>query len=531
MHHTTPVASLALAVVSLATGVLAPPAVRAADSDDAAACAALADRAPADVHIRRAQLTPAGTAWVADAENPGREPAATRRAFCRVQGTIEQDIAFELWLPLPADWNGKFLGAGVGGAAGAFNYTDLPRGIDRGYVAATTDTGHKAADAQWMLGDPIRLQNYTLRANHLLAERGKALANAYYGRGAQHSYFIGCSGGGRQGLKELQRFPDDYDGIISGANGPKTPEMTVRRMWELLQRDAHPNLMSPADWALVADRGAQACDARDGVKDGVAEDPRQCRFDIATLACPAGTPRTSGQCLDAEQIAFAKSFYEPLRDASGRALDDGILPGVLIDSGRSQLAPATFGQAIRRLPSWDGKDFDAARDLAAIDRVMPELRADDPDVRAFRQRGGKLLMYSGWMDPSVAAEMVVAYRDALVAAAGGERKADEFMRLYMLPGVQHCRGGPGADQIGGSGQDGPAVDARHDLLTALEQWVEQGRAPGALVASKLDGTKVTRTHLICPYPQQAVYRGRGDTDDAASYRCAVSPAARGRASR
>jgi feruloyl esterase len=533
LHPTRAAERSASAAGSGAGSAMAPSSSRpqSALEDEVAACAALADQPAADVHVRRAQFTSSGMAWAADAENPGRNPAATRHAFCRVQGVIEQEIAFELWLPLRSEWNGKFLGAGVGGAAGAFNYSDLPRGVDRGYASATTDTGHKAADAQWMLGDPARLKNYELRANHLLAERGKAIAAAYYGRGARHSYFIGCSGGGRQGLKEMQRFPDDYDGIISGANGPQTPEMTVRRMWELLQRDAHPGLMSPADWTLVADRGAQACDAQDGVTDGIAEDPRQCHFDIATLACPAGTQRIAGQCLSAEQVSFAQSFYAPLRDASGRALDEGILPGVLIDSGRSQLAIGTFGQAIRRLPDWDGKDFDAARDLAAIDRMMPELRADAPDVRDFRQRGGKLLMYTGWMDGAVAAKMVIAYRDALAATAGGERRADEFMRLYLLPGVQHCRGGPGADQIGGSGQDGTARDAQHDLLSALEEWVEKGRAPGSLVASKLDGTKTTRTHRVCPYPQQAVYDGRGNGDDARSYRCALSPAVRGRASR
>jgi feruloyl esterase len=432
-----------------------------------------------------------------------------------VQGVIETEIAFELWLPLPADWNGKFLGAGVGGAAGTFNFVDLPRGVDRGYAAATTDTGHKAADTTWMLGDPARLRNYELRANHLLALDAKAIAKAYYGHGPRLSYFIGCSGGGRQGLKELQRFPEDYDGIISGANGPKTPEMTVRRMWELIRRDTHPGLMSPADWKLIADSGASACDASDGVRDGVAEDPRQCRFDIASLTCRPGQTA----CLTPEQVAFAQGFYAPLRDASGRAIDSGILPGVLIDSGRSALAIGTFGQAIRHLREWDGKDFDAAADLAAIDRVMPELRADATDVSAFTKRGGKLLMYTGWMDPAVSANMVIAYRDALAAAAGCERQADEFMRLYMLPGVEHFRGGPGADNIGGSGPPGPATDARHDLLTALENWVERGRAPGELVASKLEGDRAARTHLICPYPQQAQYRGRGNQADAANYRC------------
>jgi feruloyl esterase len=478
-------------------------------------CAALARIAVPDVIITSAAATPAGDAWSSRLRMP-RVPLPVNRPFCRIEGTIEDSIRFELWLPAPADWNGKFLGAGVGGAAGTFNFSDLPRGVNRGYAAATTDTGHSISDPAWMLNNPRALENYAIRANHLLPVKAKAIVAAFYAKPAARSYFVGCSGGGRQGLKELQRHPDDYDGIISGANGPRTPEMTVRRMWEIIQRDAHPGLMQPADWQLIAAAGASSCDARDGVQDGVAEDPRQCRFDIASLQCHAG--KTTA-CLSAEQVAFARSFYAPLRDRAGQPIDAGILPGVLIDSGRSQLALGTFGQAIRGLQQWDGKDFDARRDLAAIDRVMPELRANDPDVSAFRRRGGKLLLYTGWMDGAVAARMVIDYYEALVAHAGGAKPAAQFARLYMLPGVQHCAGGPGADNIGGSGGDAPVVDGSHDLLRALEDWVEHGVVPQAMVASRVEQGVVKRRHLICPYPQQARYPGTGDTGDPASYRC------------
>ncbi|MGZ3343102.1 MAG: tannase/feruloyl esterase family alpha/beta hydrolase [Caulobacteraceae bacterium] len=488
-----------------------------AQTADDASCQALARLALPDVHVASAAIVPAQDGW---SPEPGGRPIAVKAPFCRVQGVVETEIGFELWLPARAAWNGKFLGTGVGGDAGAFNFRDLPRGVARGYASGTTDSGHKQADRTWMLGDPMRLKNYELRAHHLLAVKSKDLILAYYGASARHAYFIGCSGGGRQGLKEIQRFPADYDGVVAGAGGPKTPEMTVRRMWELLLRDGRPGLMSPADWKLIADAGVKDCDGLDGVVDGVAENPRRCRFDLASLRCKPGA--TAG-CLNEDQIAFARQFYAPLKDGAGRALDTGLLPGVLVDSGRSRLAPATFAQAIRHVADWDGKDFDASRDLAAIDRVMPELRADDADLSAYKARGGKAIFYEGWMDPAVSANMIVDYQKAVEARMGGEEAAAQFERLFMVPGMLHCGGGAGPDQFGGSGGDAPIPDPQHDLLSALEDWVEHGRAPGRIVASKLEGGRVVRTRPLCAWPAEARYTGKGSTDDAASFVCDRRP--------
>jgi feruloyl esterase len=494
-----------------AAGVLA---LAAAAPAHAADCGALARLALPDVRVTAATMVPAQARW---SPETGAAPVMVKAPFCRVQGVIEKEVGFELWLPEPGAWNGKFLGTGVGGDAGVFNFRDVPRGVARGYASGTTDSGHKAADRTWMLGDPERLRNYELRAHHLLALKAKDLILAYYGAPARRAYFIGCSGGGRQGLKEMPRFPADYDGVIAGAGGPKTPEMTVRRMWELILRDGRPGLMSPADWKLISDAGVKTCDGLDGVVDGVAEDPRRCRFDVASLRC---APGVSSGCLGDEQIAFARQFYAPLKDASGRALDQGLLPGVLVDSGRSRLAPATFGQAIRHVVDWDGKDFDAARDLDAIDRVMPELRADDPDLSAFTARGGKAIFYEGWMDPAVSANMIVDYQQAVQARMGGEAETRLFLRLFMVPGMLHCGGGAGPDQFGGSGGDAPIPDAQHDLLSALEDWVERGRAPERIVASKVvDGT-VVRTRPLCAWPAEARYKGTGSTDEAANFACA-----------
>ena len=499
------------AAVALLLSAAAPAAVAAANIAPGD-CEALQHFAPPGVRITAAAPVLPQPAWT---PGPGQRPIALKAALCRVQGVIEKEMEFELWLPQPGAWNGKFLGAGVGGDAGAFNLRDLPRGVARGYAAATTDTGHKASDPAWMMGDPDRLANYTHRANHLLAEASKAIVATYYARPARLSYFIGCSGGGRQALKEMQLYPTDYDGIIAGAPGPKTPEMTVRRMWELLRRDARPGLMSPADWKLVADEGVRTCDAADGVVDGVAEDPRSCKFDPAALQCGKAP---AGRCLSAEQVDFARGFYQPLKDEAGRAIDQGLLPGVLVDSGRSRLAPATFGQAVRRDANWSGAGFSVAKDLAAINTVMPELGAGKTEVSAFQKRGGKIILYQGWMDPAVAGRMTLAYYQD-VAKALGPKTTQAFMRLYMVPGMGHCAGGPGADQFGGSGDDAPVVDPQHALRSALEQWVEQGRPPAQITASKIADGKVVRTHLLCPAPAHARYNGKGSTDDAASYTC------------
>jgi feruloyl esterase len=249
----------------------------------------------------------------------------------------------------------------------------------------------------------------------------------------------------------------------------------------------------------------------------VAEDPRRCRFDVASLLCKGA--KQPGQCLTPEQVAFARRFYAPLTGPDGKAIDQGLLPGVLVDSGRSQLALGTFGRAIRHQSDWNGADFDLARDHAAIDRVMPELRADKADLSAFSARGGKAILYSGWMDPAVAARMMLHYDDRVVRAAGGKRQADAFLRLYMMPGMFHCRGGPGPDEIGGAGADGVSVDPRHDMLSALEAWVERGQAPGTMIAAKVEHGAVVRTRPVCPYPQHARYLGHGSTDDAAHFAC------------
>jgi feruloyl esterase len=407
------------------------------------------------------------------------------------------------------------LGAGVGGDAGVYNYADMARGVAAGYATVSNDSGHKAAEANWMMrGEAV--QDYTHRSQHLMNTTARALIAAYYGSAPHHAYFIGCSGGGRQALKEMQRYPEDYDGVIAGAGAPTMPVMSARHLWQALYQQRNPaSALSDADWDVVAKAAVSACDANDGVKDGVVENPASCRFRVRALQCRSGQVLN---CLSAAQVATVKLFYAPLRDAAGQQLDHGLVPGVRTRPGPpSPLLLPLFAQGAHHDLSWRAEQFDMRADLALVDRMMPEMRADDPDLRAFAERGGRAILYQGWLDPSVVAGQSIDYRQR-VHASMGTKEADRIMRLYMVPGMLHCRGGDGVDKFGGSGDSRPIGDAQHDLLTALTEWVEQARVPAAIVAARIEGDKPTRQRLLCPYPQQAHFAG-GNSEDVARYQC------------
>jgi feruloyl esterase len=451
---------------------------------------------------------------------PGAVPIATR--FCRVEGVIEAEIGFELWLPEQGDWNGRLLVGGVGGQAGQLNYRELDRGLRRGYAAASTDTGHKADDRHWLLKRPDRAANYAHRANHLLAVKVKAILAAYYGRPPRNAFFVGCSGGGRQALTEVQKYPEDYDGVIAGAPGVNTPEMSARRMWEMQQHSRWAALMKPADWKLVSDGAIKACDRLDGVTDGVIGDPRRCGFDPAGLLCASAG---STGCLSPEQLAAVRRLYAPLQDENGRRIDDGLLPGIPVSPvmlpepftpGPPYLAVSLFGDGVHADPDWDPRTFNLARDLAAIDKVM-DLHADDPAIGPFLRRGGKLILYHGWADPLVAPQTTIAYYEAVERRNGALAKRG--VRLFMAPGVDHCRGGAGPDLFGGAGGDAPRPDPDHDLLSALERWVDQRSPPERIVATKAEAGRTLRKRPLCAWPARAVYAGRGSPDEAGNFIC------------
>jgi len=463
-------------------------------------------------------ITPAPV-WTIDLQTSAQvRKIAVKNSFCRVEGVIEKEVGFELWLPAKADWNGRFLGVGSGGSAGYINYPELARGLAHGFASASTNSGHKLTDHAWMLGNPERIRNYSDRAHHLLAQTAKKILAAYYGQDSRHAYFIGCSGGGRQGLKEMQQYPGDYDGIIAGAPGPDMPVMTVRHLMTGLMQSGHPEArLGDHDWQLVADAAIAACDGNDGVKDGVIENPVACTFDPGVLLCKSATDK---DCLSPAQLQLVRQISAPIRDEAGRQIDSGLLPGVRTRPGPPpDLVTEFFAHGVYQDRHWSPASFNISRDLAAARKALPDIWADDPDLTGFKLLGGKAIIYSGWMDPSVIAEQALNYYQRVVATMGGAEKTGGFLRLYMAPGVFHCSGGPGPDRFGGAGGDAPSVDADHDMLSSMVDWVETGNAPERIIASRVIDGKVVRTRPLCPYPRLAQYTGTGSTDSAENFKC------------
>lgn len=466
---------------------------------------------PGMIHIE-AEIVAADGPW---RDDHGRMGLPSGVEACRVRARLAPDTGIELWLPMPAAWNGGFLAGGVGGEAGTYNYADMLRGLRRGYAAGSSDGGHSFADRDWAM-DADKRAAFAATANHQLAVAAKQLIATFYGRPARRALFVGCSGGGREGLKEAQAYPQDFDGILAGGAGPDQLAVSMRLLWSqyvvLPQASA---IMPAAKWSLLSRAAIAACDVRDGVKDGMIADPRQCGFRPRDLSCRPG--QGEDDCLSPDQVALAERLYAPLRDAAGHAIDSGLLPGVEVTPGpRSDFAFSLYGKVVHGDPHWDPAALDIGREMAGARRLWPDLPNDRTDLSAFAAHGGRLLYYHGWMDPWILAQQPIRWF-AQVAAKTPD--AGRFMRLFMVPGMGHCRGGPGPDSFGGAGGDAPVPDAEHDMLSALEAWLDTGHAPERIIASKVVDGHTTYTRPLCAYPQAAVPLTGGDTSQAAGFVC------------
>ena len=462
-------------------------------------------------------------------------------AFCRVTGvlqpTSDSDIKFEVWMPA-ANWNGKFQGVGNGGFAGSITYAGLAAAVARGYAAASTDTGHSVRTAEWAPGHPEKVVDYGHRAIHEMTEKAKLIVKAFYGGEPKRSYFASCSNGGRQALMEAQRYPGDYDGIIAGA-----PAYDFTGTFVLFASNMRLTLGDPASYIpsaklnAIEAAGLAACDARDGVTDGVLDDPSKCRFDPRVLQCKGAE---TDACLTEKQVAALSSIYSGLRDAAGRQIIPGFVPGgetgpggwTAWVTGATPTASQQFffaTQAFKHLvygdPNWNYQTFDLERDgKRANEKLASTLNATDPDLKAFNARGGKLILYHGWNDAALPPVHTINYYENVINTMGA-RQAQSFVRLFMVPGMQHCSGGPGPDSFGQLLTAGQS-DPEHDLTLALERWVEQGVAPSQVIAAKRPdpATPPLRTRPLCAYPQVARYKGTGSSDDAANFSCVPEPA-------
>ncbi len=451
-------------------------------------------------------------------------------AFCRVVAITKPAITVEVWLPLTT-WNGKFQGVGNGGTAGTISYGALAAGIRGGYATASTDTGHvskDSADATWAVGRMDLLADFGYRGTHVMTVDGKQISHAFYDTQPRRAYYVGCSKGGEQGLAEAQRYPDDYDGLIAGDPASNTVRnFLAGHLWMALATLKDPESYIPASkLPLLSKAVVDACDALDGVKDGVLDDPRQCKFDPATLICKAGQDQTT--CFTGKQVQAIKEIWAGAQNSKGEQLYPGYEPGAEsspgswdhYEAGTGPLTGRAFALADQFLkyavfddPDYDFRKFSYDRDfLPALAKLGPAIDATDPNLVPLEQHGSKLIVYHGWNDPSVPPLNSVNYYESVILALGGTkdreaaiRETQAFFRLFMVPGMDHCTGGPGTD--------------RFDMLPVLESWVEKGVAPDRVVASHMTGGKVDRTRPLCPYPQVAVYKGNGSTDDAANFVC------------
>jgi feruloyl esterase len=471
--------------------------------------------------ITLAERVPAGSFTA-----PGVNNALEVPALCRVAGTVSPAIQFEVWLPEGEGWNGRFQAVGGGGLAGIISYPAMAEAVRSGYASASTDTGHRSTDSTW-LADRQRQVDYGYRAIHEMTVKAKAVIDAHYGSAPEYSYFNGCSTGGRQGLMEAQRFPGDYDGIVSGAPVNDFTHLHIGQLWT-----AHATLKQPGavltrdDLTAVSEAVLAQCDADDGVEDGVLTDPRTCSFDPRSLQCSSGQ---RDACLSTPQIDALEMIYAGASNPrTGAPTYPGLEPGsegpqprnpgwALIMNGETPFAidQAVIGGMAFEDPDWDWRTFDFDRDVAAVDgKLYGVLNAINPDLRDFKNAGGKLIIYHGWNDPGVMPQRTIDFHEQIVdfaaKATGGDGRAytDEYLRLYMMPGMGHCRGGTGPDQA--------------DFMSAIARWVEQDEAPASITASQVEDGETTMTRPLCPHPQVARYRGRGDTDLAQSFECAAA---------
>jgi feruloyl esterase len=488
----------------------------------AADCASLKGLKLEHVKVTTAEVVSGGTLTL-----EGQKPMTGLPEFCRVAATIdpagESDIKVEVWMPV-AGWNGKIEGTGHGGLAGHISYGALGGGVKAGYAVANTDMGTSVPagmDGGVYLDKPDRWKDWGYRSTHEMTVLSKELVKAFYGTDAKKSYFVGCSTGGEQALMEAQRYPEDYDGIVGGAPAHDRTPLHVSILWGFVVDEKTPGAyLPPAKVSLLSAAAVQACDVLDGVKDGMIADPRVCHFDPGVLACKAGE---GADCLTAAQVETARKVYAGPKDPrTGRSIYPGLERGS--EFGWNGLGPAPsehmtapFAPMFEWVfgPKWDWRTFDFGADVDAFNgKLGAVLNANDPDLDRFRADGHKMVIYHGWGDPLVPPAETTMYYDAVLARDRARHAAtplDSSVRLFMVPGMAHCGGGPGL---------GPG-----DEFGALVKWVEDGVAPATIASGKTvtaqDGMKTVIHRPLCPYPKEAVYDGKGDSNDAASFACRV----------
>ena len=443
-------------------------------------------------------------------------------AYCQVKGYVTPQVGFEIRLPVN-NWNGKFMETGCAGSCGVIAINWLcPDPLRKGYACITTDMGHEdpSGGGLWAYNNPQAEIDWGFRATHVTALAGKAISEQYYKRTPSRSYFIGCSTGGRQGMVEAQRFPWDFDGIIVGAPASDQSGTIMVRLWAALaMRDENgKSILSQADLQLVHNAVVARCDMNDGVKDGLIGDPRACKFDPKELVCRGNS---KDGCLSNEQASAVEKIYTgPLTSNGNQIYADGALMrgaeltfGGYYESGRFSSFDVDFLRFMAFVPdpgaNWQPSDLNFDRDYKRFGMMESLYAGNNPDLRRFKAAGGKIILYHGWSDAGpggIPPLKTVDYYETVEKTMGGPAATQDFLRLFMIPGMGHCGGGEGALEI--------------DYLSYLEAWVEKDHAPDAMIGKHLDEEhpkNIKFTRPVYPYPLRAKYKGEGDPNDAGSF--------------
>ncbi len=508
-------------------------------------------------HVEILIAAPVSGAFVEDfVADRGARTYTGLKPFCRVRGISRpvpgSEIGFEVWLPA-AGWNGRLHMIGNGAYVSNISYKQMIARLDDGDVAVATDTGHQGSDLRFGWKRPEPIVDFGHRAVHESVIAAKQVVRAFYGRAARWSYFSGCSTGGYQGLSEAQRYPDDFDGIIAGAPGNNRTNLTLAFLWNYLANhrpgdDEHP-ILGNSELLLINRAVTRQCDKLDRVADGVVSDPRRCSFKLSTLACKPGDK--PGACLTGEQIRAAQRIYDGPKDArTGAQIYPGYPFGTEgVTSSASDDHPGWTGywSETKRTdepsradmfrywvfdnPEWNWWKFDWGADVDTMHaRLARDFNATSTDLGAFSRAGGKMIMFMGWQDPVGSPFEAINYYDGVrTKMRRSDAETQAFLRLFMVPGMDHCAGGPGATNFSTATRDStpPVRDARHDMLLALQAWVEQSRPPRSLIATRYgtedasipaDRRPIAFQRPVCVYPAKPEYAG-GPVNAAASFRC------------
>lgn len=479
------------------------------------------------------------TTWLPEGGTIGRTQVSL--PFCRVIGliapTADSHIGFEVWLPPAGAWNGNFRGEGSGGSAGAISPGPMREALSTGYATMSTDNGHLTDPAdplggsgqRWAYKHPEKMIDWAWRALHLSTVAGKQVVRAFYGKPAGKNYFIACSAGGHHALMEATRFPADYDGFVAGAAPWKWTSLMFGHTWNARPVLQDPGAVTAESLAILGRRMMAACDKLDSVEDGIMADPRRCTVDPGQFQC--GQTRTA-DCLTQVQVKAARHIYAGAKRSDGTVLMPGQVrggePGWLAYMGMP--TPGGSSAEFWKLTVFQDEsfknvnfDFDKDTDRALATKVgghtLAEVYDQKVDFDRFKARGGKFILFQGWADPVITPMMDVDFYTRIVARYG-QRATDGFFRFFPLAGMGHCSGGAGFSHIGGATGAPIRDDAGHDMVRALERWVNTGDAPSLFIAAHMNDKKeITATRPVCRYPLEARYLGHGDTKEAANFVC------------